>query len=77
MTGFDAGGAVDTFVSKFDTNGNRLWREKVGAFGDELAIDVSADGLGNVYITGSTERSLEGINAGLADAFISKYGRQR
>jgi hypothetical protein len=33
---------------------------------------VSADGLGNVYISGYTEGSLGGTNAGGTDAFVAK-----
>jgi hypothetical protein len=38
-----------------------------------LSNDVSADGLGSVYIAGQTGGSLGGLNAGLDDAFLSKY----
>ena len=34
---------------------------------------VSADGLGNVYISGDTTGGLGGDNAGAYDAFVSKY----
>ena len=34
---------------------------------------VSADGLGNVYISGDTDGSLGGPNAGGADAFVAKF----
>ena len=34
---------------------------------------MSADGLGNVYISGYTRGSLGGPNAGGTDAFVSKY----
>ena len=34
---------------------------------------MSADGLGNVYISGYTDGSLGGPNAGGYDAFVSKY----
>jgi hypothetical protein len=34
---------------------------------------VTTDGKGNVYLTGSTTRSLDGTNAGGSDAFVRKY----
>ena len=38
-----------------------------------MSHGVSADGLGNVYISGYTDGSLGGPNAGGDDAFVSKY----
>ena len=40
---------------------------------DDDSFGVSADGLGNVYISGYTDGSLGGPNAGGDDAFVSKY----
>lgn len=41
-----------------------------GTDADDQAEGVSADGLGNVYISGWTLGSLEGINSGDQDAFL-------
>ncbi len=49
------------------------WIRQFGTSSNEEGWDVSADGLGNVYFSGSTEGSLEGTSAGGRDAFISKY----
>ena len=52
------------------------WIQRFGATG-ALVYDqgegVSADGLGNVYMTGYTFGSLEGSNAGYTDAFLTKF----
>jgi hypothetical protein len=46
----------DAFVAKYDAAGNLKWVEQFGAPGArELASDVSADGLGNIYVSGSIE----------------------
>lgn len=72
-------GDYDAFVAKYDAAGVLMWIRQLGTTGNEngAAIDngggVSADGLGNVYISGSTEGDLGGTNAGLIDAFVSKY----
>jgi NADH:ubiquinone oxidoreductase subunit len=66
-------GNGDAFVSKYDAAGSLEWIRQLGTSGTEQSNGVSADGLGNVYISGSTEGSLGGPNAGGADAFVSKY----
>jgi hypothetical protein len=50
--------------------------EWIRQFGTELsdqASSVSADELGNVFVSGSTSGSLGGVNAGSTDAFVSKF----
>ncbi len=44
---------TNTFVAKFDVNGNCLWADQIG--GDEKIYpnDIAADTLGNIYISGS------------------------
>jgi hypothetical protein len=49
------------------------WTRQLGTSSDDASRGVSADGLGNVYISGITEGSLDGTNAGGWDAFISRY----
>lgn len=66
-------GAYDAYVRKYDTSGTLLWTEQLGTANEDGSYDVSADGLGNVYITGITEGSLGGPNIGSLDVFISKY----
>jgi hypothetical protein len=50
-----------------------LWTRQVGTSGFDESTSVSADALGNVYISGETEGNLGGTNAGSYDAFVSKY----
>jgi hypothetical protein len=81
VTGFIDGGSVappnpaafDAFVGKYDGSGNLVWMHQLGIAGVDASFGVSADGLGNVYISGNTEGSLGGPNAGGRDAFVSKY----
>lgn len=72
LGGTNAGNA-DVFVSKFDQSGTLHWTKQLGTSTTDYGHGVSADGLGNVYITGSTRGSLEGTNAGGDDAFVSKF----
>jgi len=72
LDGPSAGGS-DAFVMKYDSEGSLLWTRQLGASGPDDASGVSADGLGNVCISGSTYGSLGGPNAGKSDAFVSKF----
>ena len=49
------------------------WTRQLGTSGQDDGWGVSPDGLGNVYISGWTDGSLGGPNAGSSDAFVSKY----
>ena len=66
-------GEGDAFVSKFDTTGTHVWTRQLGTDGFDVSLGVTTDRLGNVFISGSTGGSLDGINAGSRDAFVSKY----
>jgi len=72
LGGLYAGGG-DAFVAKYDAAGNLQWTRQLGTAGHDQSNGVSADGLGNVYISGETRGSLGGSNAGSSDAFITKY----
>jgi hypothetical protein len=66
-------GSYDAFVTKYNGNGNLLWTRQIGTDGYDISNGVSADGLGNVYISGYTYGNLANTNEGLYDAFVSKY----
>jgi hypothetical protein len=66
-------GSYDAFVAKYDAAGNIQWTKQLGTADDDESSSVSADGLGNVYISGYTAGSLGGPNAGAQDAFLAKY----
>lgn len=63
----------DVFVSKYDDAGNLDWSRQLGTSGRDESFAASADRLGNVYVSGVTEGSLGGPNAGSYDAFVSKF----
>ena len=68
-----SGVPYDAFVSKFDAAGNHQWTKELGTSATDQFNGVSADRLGNVYVSGFTQGSLGGPNAGDRDAFVSKY----
>ena len=66
-------GLFDAYLRKYDAAGNLQWGRQFGTAAEEGSLGVSADGLGNVYISGYTDGSLDGTNAGLSDAYLRKY----
>ena len=62
----------DGFVSRFDTAGNLIWTRQVGAADDHFN-DVSADALGNVFVTGYTTGNVAAANNGNNDALLLNY----
>jgi hypothetical protein len=66
-------GSSDAFVSKFNSVGNLLWTEQFGSSSDDRSESVSADGFGNVYVSGNTNGDLNGANAGESDAFVAMF----
>jgi hypothetical protein len=66
-------GATDAFLVKYDMAGNLLWTRQIGTAAGDEGHGVSTDAVGNVYLSGRTAGDLGGTNAGLNDAFLSKY----
>ena len=67
----------ETFLTKYDTNGNILWTTLLGSsyIHSWQGITTSIDG--SIYITGYTNENLDNIdnkiNSGGKDAFLTKY----
>jgi hypothetical protein len=66
-------GQDDAFLAKYDSTGTRLWTRQLGSTSYDGARGLAIDSNNNVYITGDTESSLDGTNAGWEDAFLAKY----
>ena len=75
------GSAFDIFIAKYDSNGNILWAKNAGGANDDKGYSVSADPIGNVFVTGSFKSPtisfgtiiLTNMNVNFADIFIAKY----
>lgn len=77
-------GGYDVFISKFDSNGNLIWVEKMGGSSDDFMRRIDVDNFGNIHTIGTFkgvadfDPSVESYNlvstGGLLynDIFISK-----
>jgi hypothetical protein len=64
----------DVFISKFNSNGEKLWTKTWGTEKNDDLSDMAVDGEGNIYITGNTEGSVTGYpNSGYNDFFVAKF----
>ncbi len=66
-------GSFDAALAKYDTSGTLQWIEQLGSNAPEYGNSASADSLGNIYVTGSTQGDLGGLNVGGVDSFLAKY----
>ncbi len=63
----------DGYLAKFDSSGNQQWTKQIGSDRDDYGTSVTADGFGNVYVTGITNGSVGSSNFGEEDVFVRKY----
>ena len=68
------GGGTDSFVAKYDTDGNQLWLRQVSPAMNDQANSVSIDSSGNIYVGGQVNGSLGNgqQSAGGQDASLIK-----
>jgi hypothetical protein len=72
-------GNADMFIVKYDSIGNVLWANSLGASSDEVGNSIATDLNGNVYVTGYyvSPTIIIGsdtlVNSGGSDMFIVKY----
>ncbi len=68
-----ANGGFDVFVSKYGADGVVQWTRQFGTTQNDVSRGISVDGLGNVFISGSTDGVLAGAGFGFRNAFVTKY----
>jgi len=66
-------GNGDAFLVKFNSSGTRLWTKQWGTSYFDYGNGVAVGSSGNIYVTGITEGTLDGANAGGRDIFLAKY----
>ena len=68
----DSSGGRDIFLRKYAPDGNLLWGRQLGTSEADEGSSVVTDALGNVYLSGYTTGNFGGVNAGMADSFVTK-----
>jgi hypothetical protein len=67
-------GGLDAFLIKFSDSGRELWRRQFGSPGDEVALALTTDAEGDVYVVGQTSSSFaEHSSAGEVDLYLIKF----
>ena len=73
--GGTSAGSYDTWLAKYDTNGNQEWIKQFGTSGDDapFADGIEIDSHDNVFLTGYTDGDLGGTNVGSYDAWVARF----
>jgi hypothetical protein len=74
-------GSYDVFLAKFNSEGDKEWVTQLGnstagldAARRDYCSGVTADSLGNIFVTGNTRGSLGAeTNGGIEDVFVAKF----
>lgn len=80
LQGNYGGGNYDAFLTKFSSNGQRLWATYFGGSGSDFGNSIAIDMFGGIYVGGATS-SASGIattqqttyGGGLYDGFYAKF----
>lgn len=73
LSGPNSGG-FDAFLARYNADGTLEWTRQIGAASFyDVSQSVAVDSAGNAYISGWTDGSLGGPNAGINDAFLARY----
>jgi hypothetical protein len=74
LDGQTYGGSTDAFLTKFSTDGTKVWTKLLGTSGNDLAYALTTGLDGSIYVSGYTNGTLDGqTNSGGNDAFLTKY----
>ncbi|MFO1246909.1 MAG: hypothetical protein U1E93_01520 [Alphaproteobacteria bacterium] len=71
-----ADGNNDSFVARYDANGNQSWIKQIQTLATNQSNSVSVDASGNIYIGGSVSGGVIGagqVAQGKGDAFLAKF----
>ena len=76
-------GADDSFLAKYDPDGNLIWVSQTGGIEHDWGVDIELDPTGNIYVTGDfretadfdpdANNEMNMTNTGGEDMFIQKF----
>jgi sugar lactone lactonase YvrE len=66
----------DAIIAKYSPDGTLLWTKRLGTSAPDFSYGIATYG-DDVYISGATNGSLNGLNQGISDAFVAKYLTRR
>jgi uncharacterized delta-60 repeat protein len=67
-------GRTDAFITKYNSDGTKVWTKLLGTSGSAQANALTTGNDGAIYVSGYTYGNLDGqTNNGYEDAFITKY----
>lgn len=74
IIGASSFGFQDVFLTKYDSDGTRVWTSQFGSNFPDFAASACSDSLGNLYVAGATEGGMAGPGEakGFMDVFLSK-----
>jgi hypothetical protein len=77
-TNFTSNGIYDVYIAKYDASGNFQWAARAGSNDEDFGRNISVDGNGNSYITGTFRNMITFggttlTSNGMEDIFIAKY----
>ncbi len=74
LTAGAGNGGRDGWVMKLASDGTELWRNQIGTTANDTADALAVDGIGNIYISGSTDGALtDGGAQGKKDFWVAKF----
>lgn len=71
--GGPSAGAADVWLARYDSAGNRLWILQLGTSEADVIRASAPDGANGAYVSGYTEGSLAGSNAGFTDPWVARF----
>ena len=65
-------GSYDTWVAKYDRDGNQQWKQQFGTSEIDNPFDLTVNSTGQIFVTGFTSGSLGTSNVGSYDAWLAE-----
>src|SRR5207244_3452440 len=72
LPGQSTNGATDAFLERYSISGSLVWSHQVGSAAPDTATDVAVNEHG-IFVSGNTQGSLGGRQAGRGDAFLGAF----